>query len=69
MDKNNPYGNNLEKEVITTTEQKAAQKHGDISKIEVTRENHDGQIIEITTALPENKILEDYKNKIKTQLQ
>ncbi|WP_290535197.1 RHS repeat-associated core domain-containing protein, partial [Alistipes sp.] len=47
--KQNPYENDLEKEVISTTEQDAARKHGDISANQTTRENHQGQLIEIST--------------------
>ena len=66
--KQNPYENNLEEEVITTTEQHAARKHGDISANQTTRENHQGQLIEISTSLPNGKIMEDYRISIINQL-
>lgn len=73
-DDNNPYDRELEKEVITTTEQQAATEHGDKRKDELTRENHKGEIININDngTLPCDKILEDVRkivlyhiNKIK----
>lgn len=53
----------LEKEVITTTEQQAATEHGDKRKDELTRENHKGEIININDngTLPCDKILEDVR--------
>ena len=63
-DVNNEYGNKLEEEVITTTEQDAAKKHGDIKDGEVTRINHNGQIIEFTQKIPNGKILEDFRSEI-----
>lgn len=66
--KQNPYENDLEKEVISTTEQDAARKHGDISVNQTTRENHQGQLIEISTPLPDGKIMEDYRISIINQL-
>jgi len=63
-DDTNEYGNKLEEEVITTTEQNAAKKHGDIQDGEVTRTNHNGQIIEFTQEIPDGKILENYRTPI-----
>ena len=39
-DKNNKYGSSEEERVITTTEQEAAQKHGEIRSDQVTRTSH-----------------------------
>ena len=43
------YDNLLEKEVITTTEQEIAKKHGDINNNDITREDHKGEIKILTS--------------------
>lgn len=63
-DIDNPYDNILEQEVITTTEQIAARKHGDIENNDITRKNHSGRLINITN-LPDKFLVEDFKEQIK----
>ena len=63
VDNTNPYGNELEKEVITTIEQVAAQKHGDIEEGELTRMNHRGEFINIMN-FPATSIVEDFRTRI-----
>ena len=46
-DVNNQYGSSEEERVITTTEQEAARKHGEIKSDQVTRTSHGGTIFPI----------------------
>ena len=43
------YNRKNEKEVITTTEQEIAKKHGDINNNDITREDHKGEIKILTS--------------------
>ena len=43
--KDSQYSNLEEKEIITTTEQIAARKHGDIDNDQVTRTSHGGKVL------------------------
>ena len=43
------YNRKNEKEVITTTEQEIAKKHGDINNNDITREDHKGEFKILTS--------------------
>ena len=59
------YSSKEEREVITTTEQTAARRHGDISSKMVTRENHSGKAYSINTYFPDVTGIEELTKKIR----